>query len=100
MSSGRGGSPAPRRNNRQPRRNGQDALARPEDFWRAVPEPAVPGDITPAGDPTALLRSLGPPPLPDQTGADRTVAAVVARASALATALAAAADILATDEDP
>lgn len=88
----------PRRNAKGSRRPGQAAEPKPADFWRAAPDPAPPGEITPAADPTALLRSLGPPPLLDQAGADR-FAVVVARASALATALAAAAGILASSDE-
>ena len=89
---------APRRNSRQPRRPGRPPEASPADFWKAVPNPGRPADITPASDPTALLRSLGRPPL-DQAGADRYLAAVAERAAGLATALAAVAGILATVED-
>ncbi|HWC38477.1 MAG TPA: hypothetical protein VG476_08100 [Acidimicrobiales bacterium] len=45
-------------------------------------------------DPTALVRSLGPPPLPGQTAyAEHYLAAVVERAAAMAGAVAAAAGI-------
>ena len=89
---------APRRNNRQPRRAGRPAEASPADFWKAVPNPGLPAEITPASDPTALLRSLGRPPL-DQAGADRYLAAVAERAAGLATALAAVSGILAAADD-
>ncbi len=91
----------PRRNGRQqqqPRRSGRPAEASPPDFWKAAPNPGLPGQITPASDPTALLRSLGRPPL-DQTGADRYLAAVAERAAGLATALAAVSGVLATADD-
>jgi len=66
------------------------------DLWRPVPAAPVPDDITPAADPTAVLRSLGNPPLAGQgTMADRHFALVVARAAGVATALAATADLLA-----
>jgi hypothetical protein len=71
------------------------APRRPGDFWRAVPVIDVPEPITPAVDPTALLRSLGPPPLAGQADAARYIGAVVERAAGLATALAVQADILA-----
>jgi hypothetical protein len=54
----------------------------------------VPDPVVPADDPTAMLRSLGPPPLAGQSDADRYLAAVVEKAAALATALAAQADLL------
>jgi hypothetical protein len=51
------------------------------------------------GDPSALLRSLGPPPLTGQGAtAEHYLAAVVARAAGLAAALAAAGDLLADPE--
>ena len=87
-----------RRNTRQPRRSGPDETS-PVDFWRAVPDAGVPAPITPAADPTALLRSLGRPPLPGQASADRHVATVIERAAALATALAVAADLLVVEEE-
>ena len=94
-------STGPRRNNnnKQARRNDRAAAEpTPAEFWRIPPKAAVPGRITPASDPTALLRSLGRPPL-DHTGADRYLATVAQRAAGLATALAVAADILAESED-
>lgn len=76
--------------------------AKPLDMWRAVPEAPEPDDITPAVDPTALLRSLGDLPLQGQRVAGaHHLAAVVEVAARLATGLAASADLLApegTDE--
>lgn len=69
----------------------------PAEFWRIPPKAATPARITPAADPTALVRSLGRPPL-DHTGADRYLASVAQRAAGLATALAVAADVLANAE--
>jgi hypothetical protein len=100
------GNERPRRNNnpgsggnnqgKQARRNNQAKPAKPTvaDFWRIPPKSTPPPPITPATDPTALLRSLGRPPL-DQNGADRYLGAVAERASGLATALAVAGGILA-----
>jgi hypothetical protein len=97
----------PRRNNtngnagKQARRTIQNrppAELTPADFWRIAPKAAAPARITPTTDPTALLRSLGRPPL-DHAGADRYLATVAQRAAGLATALAVAADILAETED-
>ena len=55
--------------------------------------------ITPASDPTALLRSLGEPPSPLPGAAEIAVAQVVDRAAGLATALAAAGGLLAMPGD-
>ena len=96
-----------RRNNNNPnnkqakRNNAPRPTAEPTagEFWRTPPKAAVPAPITPAPDATALLRSLGRPPL-DHTGADRYLGTVAQRAAGLAVALAVAADILAgTDND-
>ena len=108
MSSGQGGQGSPRRNNHPggnnkppARRNNPGrppAEPTPAEFWRIAPKAAVPARITPATDPTALVRSLGRPPL-EHPGADRYLASVAQRAAGLATALAVAADILATTEE-
>jgi hypothetical protein len=110
VSGGQGGQGSPRRNpnhggggnnKAQARRNNQGGQPRPPaeptaaDFWRIAPKTAAPARITPASDPTALVRSLGRPPL-EHPGADRYLASVAQRAAGLATALAVAADILAT----
>jgi hypothetical protein len=94
-------SEAPRRNNNNPQNKQKQrkepkppAEPTPAEFWRVVPKIAAPVRITPATDPTALIRSLGRPPL-DHPGADRYMASVAQRAAGLATALAVAADILA-----
>jgi hypothetical protein len=61
-----------------------------------VPQLSPPEPIAPAADPAALLLSLGEVPLPGQGAvAGHYVAAVVERAAGLATALAAAAGMLA-----
>ena len=108
MSSGQGNQGNPRRNNHSggnnktsARRNAQSrpsAVPTPAEFWRIAPKAAVPARITPATDPTALVRSLGRPPL-EHPGADRYLASVAQRAAGLATALAVAADILAATEE-
>ena len=65
------------------------------DLWKAVPLLPEPEPIRLAADSTALVRSLGAPPLPGQRAvADHYLAAVVERAAGLAVALAAAADLL------
>ncbi len=65
------------------------------DLWRNVPPLPDPAPIVPVRDPTAMLRSLGDPPLQGQNAvAQHYLAAVVERAAGLATALAAAAGLL------
>jgi len=80
-----------RRNGRGPKpRNG------PLELWRAVPQLPDAAPVVPVPDPTALLRSLGDPPLPGQGAVGgHVLTAVVERAAGLATALAATADLLA-----
>jgi hypothetical protein len=73
---------------------------RPIDLWRPVTPLPPPAPIAPADDPTALLRSLGTPPLhPRGTVAEHYMATVLERAAGLATALAASADLLAPPDD-
>jgi hypothetical protein len=65
------------------------------DLWRAVPALPDPLPISPGGDPGALLRSLGDPPLPAKGAVSaHYVAAVVERAAVLAAALATSANLL------
>ena len=65
-----------------------------------VPQLPAAEPITPAADPTALLRSLGDPPLQGQGQvAEHYIAAVIERAAMLATALAASAGLRAPDDD-
>ncbi|MGD9702047.1 MAG: hypothetical protein AB7Q42_04755 [Acidimicrobiia bacterium] len=92
MSNGRRRRPQPRTAERAPE-------SRPVDIWRPVPPLADPPPIEPASDPTALLRSLGDPPLPGvAVVAGHYISAVTVRAAALATALAASAGLLAQHE--
>jgi len=90
--SGDGNSRSQRsRRRRQNRKQGP----KPVDLWRPVPPLSPPRPITPAGDPTALVRSLGDPPLPGSGAhAELAIAAVVDRAAGLATALAATGGLL------
>ncbi len=82
------------RNRSRRRRGGQKAKR--ADLWRPVPQLADPEPIVPAPDPSALLRSLGDPPLQGQGAvAEHYLAAVVEKAAGLATALAVAAGLLA-----
>ncbi len=72
---------------------------KPVDLWRPVPRLDDPAPIVPAKDPTALLRSLGDPPLQGQGAvAQHYLAAVAQRAAGLATALAAASGLLAEED--
>jgi hypothetical protein len=88
---------------RRRRQNAKAKQQKPVDLWRPVPPLADVRPITPASDPTALLRSLGEPPSPLPGAAEIAVAQVIDRASGLATALAAAGGLLAmpgVDDDP
>lgn len=97
-SSGGGGGGG--RNRR--RRNGGNAAnkPRPIDLWQPVPALPDPEPIVPATDPRMLVRSLGDPPLAGQGAvAEHYLGAVLDRAAGLATALAAAAGLLADPPD-
>ncbi len=75
------------------RQNTRPTVAKPSDIWRPAPPLADPPPVVPSDDPTALLRSLGDPPLHEMSVlAGHYLAAVVARAAGLATALALSAD--------
>jgi hypothetical protein len=81
----------------------QAARRRPapdRDFWGSAQPEADPVEvIRPAEDPTAMVVSLGRPPLPGaETIAEHYFAAVYERAAALAVALAAASDVLDVSE--
>lgn len=91
-------SPARRNQSRRPRPADGGPAAR--DPWARVPAPPEAEPIVPASDPSALIRSLGVPPLPGQTAvAEHYLAAVIARAATVASALAASADLLAAPDD-
>lgn len=77
------------------RKGGGGQKPRPTDLWAPVPALPDPSPIVPTTDPRVLLRSLGDPPLAGQGAvAEHYLGAVVDRAAALATALAAAAGLL------
>ena len=95
---GSGGQGQGRRRQQGGRRRGGGG-PKPGDIWRPVPRLPEPSPITPAKDPTALLRSLGDPPLPGQGQvAEHYLAAVIERAAVVATALAASAGVLASGD--
>jgi hypothetical protein len=74
-----------------------------QELWRRTPdlEPPQRVELVDESGATAMLRSLGPPPLPGQDAehAMLELSKVVVRASQLAGALAAAADLLASEDD-
>lgn len=82
------------------RKRGGGGKTKPVDIWRPVPPLPDPEPITPAVDPTALLRSIGAPPLRARSDmAEAYLLTVAERAAGLATALAAAAGLLAEPAD-
>lgn len=83
-----------RRRSGKRKNNRPNRTAPPAEFWRSAPEPPEPPDISPAADPTALLRSMGPPPLPGQNDALLQMCLVIAEAQKSAKALAYSADLL------
>jgi hypothetical protein len=92
--------------NRNPRqrpaaqRRRQPAKRTPADIWRdGGPLPDV-EPVTPSNDPTALVRSLGEPPLADAEAVLIQYATVIERSAGIAAALALSAGVLATDELP
>ncbi len=88
------------RKRQPPRKRGGGNKAKPVDIWRPVPPLPAPAAIAPAPDPTALLRSIGAPPLRGRSDiAEAYLLAVSERAAHLATALAAAAGLLAEPPD-
>jgi hypothetical protein len=88
-------------NNRRPPQRDQRRRQnnkRPADLW-AVPAALPERDaIVPADDPTALIRSLGDPPLAGGSEITILIATVVDRAAALSTALALSADLLPAED--
>jgi hypothetical protein len=88
-----------KRNNKA--RGGRARKPSARDFWGVDRDDEEPPDlIRPSEDPTAMIRSLGPPPLPSrETVAEHYFVAVYEKATALATALAAASDLLDTGHE-
>ena len=87
----------PRQSRPKNRRNRQQRAKRQAgDVWANVAELAAPAPIVPTSAPSALINSLGPPPLQNQSEmVGHYLAAVVERAAAVANALAASAGLLA-----
>ena len=84
-----------RRGNRS--RKGASKAPLGEAFWGHQPE-AEPGSIKVSRDPSAMIRSLGPPPLKGhEVAAEYTFRLVYDKAAGLAATLAAAAEL---DGDP
>jgi hypothetical protein len=66
-------------------------------FWGNAEPPVDEGGVDPTTDPTAVVASLGPPPLGVHSGAGQHyLDAMAAKAAGVAVALAAAADLLET----
>ena len=80
-------------------RNNKNRQASQTEFWGRETDDDI-DLVRPADDPTALVRSLGRPPLPGvETIAEHYFTAMYERAAMLSRALAAASNLLATDED-
>jgi hypothetical protein len=94
-SGGGGGGGGGNRGRGKGQRSGSNRAAQ-RDFWGySLPRPEPVDRIRPAGDPTALIRSLGDPPLRGHGHmAPHYFKAVYERAGSVATALAAASDLL------
>jgi hypothetical protein len=70
------------------------------DFWGTAYEDEPAALIRPSDDATAMIRSLGPPPLPGrEIVSEHYFAAVYDKAASLAIALAAASGLLDTSDD-
>lgn len=90
---------SPRR--RSKKRSGRNRQGpQPIEFWKAVPDLGPIEAVRPARDPGAVVRSLGSPPLTGQAGvSDHYLDAAVRKAAQMATALAAAENLLAEPDD-
>lgn len=87
------------RQGRQGQNRGRKPTAR--DFWGSADREEEPPElIRPSEDPTAMIRSLGAPPLPGrETVSEHYFAAVYDKAASLAIALAAASGLLDMSEE-
>jgi len=82
------------------RRHARVVLPRPTDLWRPVPQLPEVEKVAATQDPSVLLRSLGDPPLMNKSViAGHYIATVIERSAALASALAASADLLVKPDD-
>ena len=82
------------------RRRGSQRKQKPRNLWTPVADPDAPEPITPVSDPSALIDSLGAPPLKGHSSvAEHYLAAVVERAAGLATGLAGVAGLLSEPGD-
>ncbi|HVM09354.1 MAG TPA: hypothetical protein VM345_12880 [Acidimicrobiales bacterium] len=84
---------SPSRRKSVQRRRTDGGKQKPVELWQPRPPlpPLEPAEVSP--DPTALLRSLGPPPI-HADAAEHYLAAVAARAAVLARALGVSAGVL------
>lgn len=93
-------SAARRGNNRRKNTGRKAPRVDPAEFWKPVPQLPDPEPISPATDPTIVVRSLGELPLPDRgQRASHEINRVLVRSSMLAGALAEVADLLEPDDD-
>ena len=77
------------------RRRSQNGPRSAQRFWGSLGEVEPARTITPADDPTAVVGSLGPPPLGVHSGsAAHYLEAMYQKAAGVAVALAASADLL------
>jgi len=82
------------------RRRSSHRRQKPRGLWSPVPVPDAPEPVVPVSDPSALIDSLGPPPLKGHSSvAEHYLAAVVERAAGLATGLVDVAGLLAQPGD-
>ena len=87
-----------RRSKKRSARNRQSQ--QPLEFWKAMPDLGPVEPVVPARDPSAVVRSLGTPPLTGQAAtAEPYLAAAIDKAAKMATALAAAEGLLAQADD-
>ena len=83
------------------RRRSPNAPKSAQRFWGSVADLEPADTIVPADDPTAVVVSLGPPPLGVHSGsAAHYLEAMYQKAAGIAVALAASADLLELPDDP
>jgi hypothetical protein len=102
MSGGGGNRRKGNQGQQQPARKARGTRPDPVEFWAAVPDVEELDPVHPMSEVavTALVRSLGTPPLTGQAGlAERELAKVTVRAAELAAGLAATAGLLGDPDD-